>query len=265
MERTPHRDRQGRSEAPAPSLPPALLVGSSALPQWGGGLLYHFSGCSRAPCLSLPMSHSSSFLRRRARPCPPHPRLSPGARLFAWQWASFKAHGQQHPQCSLARSLRTGARSPTYAESRCWGHRSVGDIAAAELAPSLVGVRGTFGRRSKKRPEAVCSRSFGPLFLVIRFGDLRSHVLGSGHRHPFLGTLEGFEHEERVAGWVPVSPRAARGGGRGGGAAGPARGQARRSGRGGQSRGRPGHRPLLWAQERSAVRLWSEAATRTSF
>lgn len=147
----PRRDRQGRSEAQVPSLPPALLVGSSALPQWGGGAALSFQRVPRAPCLSLPMSHSSSFLRRRARPCPPHPRLSPGARLFAWQWASFKAHGQQHPQCSLARSLRTGARSPTYTESRCWGQRSVGDIAAAELVPSLVGVRGDVWAQVKEK------------------------------------------------------------------------------------------------------------------
>lgn len=124
--------------------PPSLSGGG------GRGLLYHFSGCPRAPCLSLPMSHSSSFLRRRAWPCPPH-WLSPGARLFPWQWASFKAHGQQHPQCSLARSLRTGARSPTYTESRCWGQRSVGDIAAAELAPSLVGVRGDVWAQVKEK------------------------------------------------------------------------------------------------------------------
>lgn len=147
----PRRDRQGRSEAPVPSLPPALLAGSSALPQWGGGAALSFQ---RVPPGPLPLFADVTLLliSSKARTAlPPHPRLSPGARLFPWQWASFKAHGQQHPQCSLARSLRTGARSPTYTESRCWGQRSVGDIAAAELAPSLVGVRGDVWAQVKEK------------------------------------------------------------------------------------------------------------------
>lgn len=61
---------------------------------------------------------------------------------------------------------------------------------------------------------------FHPLFFVIGFGDLRSHVLSVGHQHPFLETLEGLEHEERMAGRVAVSHRAAGGEGPGGGATG---------------------------------------------
>lgn len=48
----PRRDRQGRSEAPVRSLPPALLVGSSALPQWGGGAALSFK---RVPPGPLPL------------------------------------------------------------------------------------------------------------------------------------------------------------------------------------------------------------------
>lgn len=236
MERTPHRDRQGRSEAPVPSLPPALLVGSPALPQWGGGLLYHLSGCPGPPaslCRCHTPPHFFEGAHSLAPPtpgCHQEPGCSPGSGHRSRPTAN-NTHSVRWPGACELEPVLQRTQNPAAGASVLW-------VTSRRLSwlPHWWACAGTFGRRSKKRPGAVCSRSFGPLFLVIRFGDLRSHVLGSGHRHPFLGTLEGFEHEERVAGWVPVSPRAARGGGwgggRGGGAAGPVR--ARRGGRGGE-------------------------------